>query len=558
MKTFYYKYFLFFVCSGLWSQNKVEWIPPLDIPFALSGTFGEPRSTHFHLGLDIKTQGKEGWEVKSIAQGQISRIRVSLGGYGKVVYVDHPDQTTSVYAHLKKFAPKIEAYVKSIQYQKESYILQEFPKANELTLEAGELIGYSGNTGGSSGPHLHFEIRDTKSQKPFNPLLFDLPIKDSQRPQLQKLYLFYPRENHPLSYSEAVELQKINDSTYTTPMVLTSGKIGLGLQMFDRQDLSYNKNGIYKAQLQINGKTIAHYEFDQLDYSDSKKLFHIIDYPSFQENRIKIQKLFFQDQPLLTFIKSVKQGGLFHIELGKSYQLMISVQDFFGNTSYIEMYIEGTEKSITHQPLEGKDITPEKDHLLLMEKAEIYFPKKTFFKKVKLQIEENEKSLSIGPNLFPFQMPYEIRFKAHTDDSLKLKQSFIVKKTDEKLSYLPTTLKEGYWITQLKDMGEYTLARDTIAPQVVAVNFKPEQWLSKFKFLNLKISDDFSGVKSYKGSINGQWVLFEYEPKKDLLTYDFSDKTFDQAKHQLRLEVEDNAGNTTIYETVFFKKYTLD
>ena len=162
------------LASFLWSQKKTEWVPPLDIPFSLSGTFGEPRSTHFHLGIDIKTQGKEGWEVKSIAPGHVSRLRVSLGGYGKTIYIDHPDQTSSVYAHLKKFAPKIEAYIKSIQYEKESYTLQQFPKKGEFTIAAGEVIGYSGNTGSSSGPHLHFEIRDTESQKPLNPLLFNL------------------------------------------------------------------------------------------------------------------------------------------------------------------------------------------------------------------------------------------------------------------------------------------------------------------------------------------------------------------------------------------------
>ncbi|MGB0395569.1 MAG: M23 family metallopeptidase, partial [Flavobacteriaceae bacterium] len=277
------------MATFLWSQKKTEWVPPLDIPFSLSGTFGEPRSTHFHLGIDIKTQGKEGWEVKSIAPGHVSRVRVSLGGYGKTIYIDHPDQTSSVYAHLKKFAPKIEAYIKSIQYEKESYTLQQFPKKGEFTIAAGEVIGYSGNTGSSSGPHLHFEIRDTESQKPLNPLLFDLPIKDSQRPQIQKLFLFYPQNNNTLTHSEWVSLNKVNDSTYHTPMITSSGKMGLGLQMFDRQDLSYSRNGIYKARVDINGKTIVQFEFDQLDYSDSKKLFVNVDYPAFKQKKNKIQ-----------------------------------------------------------------------------------------------------------------------------------------------------------------------------------------------------------------------------------------------------------------------------
>ena len=546
------------LASQLWSQKKIEWVPPLDIPLSLSGTFGEPRSTHFHLGIDIKTQGKEGWEVRSVAPGYISRIRVSLGGYGKTVYINHPDETTSVYAHLKKFAPKIEAYIKSMQYEKESYTLQQFLKRGVFTIEAGEVIGYSGNTGSSSGPHLHFEIRDAKSQKPLNPLLFDLPISDSQRPQIQKLFLFYPKNNAVLTHSEPIALQKVNDSTYNTPVVSSSGKMGLGLQMFDRQDLSYNKNGIYKAKLEINGKTITRFQFDQLNYSDSDKLFINIDYPTFKKNKNKIQKLFFQDHKPLTFMKLMTTEGLFNIEPGKSYQVKVVVEDFSGNTSYIVMYIEGIKKQIPNKKLDGKLIEPRLDYLFSLNDKEVYFPKKTFFQDAIIQIEEAQNNLSIGPNLFPFQKPYEIRFKINEEDTLKLRQTFIANKIGKKKSFLPTVIDNGHWTTKLKDMGDYTLARDSIPPQIVPSNFKANQWLSKFRFMKVKISDDFSGIKSYRGTINGKWILFEYDPKRNLLTYDFSDKTFKLAKHELEIEVEDNVGNKSVYKATFFKKYNLN
>ena len=544
----------FFLCG----QNKTDFVSPLDLPFSLSGTFGEPRSTHFHAGIDIKTQGKEGWEVKSIAPGHISRIRVSLGGYGKALYLDHPDQTSSVYAHLKKFAPRIEAYIKSIQYEKQSYTLHEFPKKGEFAISAGEVIGYSGNTGSSSGPHLHFEIRDTDSQKPLNPLLFNLPIKDSQRPQIQELFLFYPQKNNTLTHSEFVSLKKVNDSTYHTHLIKSCGKIGLGLKMFDRQDLSYSRNGIYKARVEINGKTIVRYEFDQLDYSDSKKLLVNLDYPTFIKKRSKILKLFFQNHKPLTFMKYLNNEGLFNIELGKSYLVKVIIEDFSGNSSYIEIYIDGTKKKIPNKKLEGKLIEPRLDYTLTLNDKELYFPKKTFFENAIIQIEEAKNSINIGPNLFPFDNPYEIQFKTNEEDSIKLRQTFIAKKTEKKISFLPTTLDKGHWKTKVKDMGNFTLARDSVAPKISPSNFKTNQWLSKFKFMKVKISDDFSGIKSYKGSINGQWVLFEYEPKRNLLTYDFSDKVFEQAKHELELEVEDNVGNKSIYKTIFFRKYNLN
>ncbi len=328
--------------------------------------------------------------------------------------------------------------------------------------------------------------------------------------------------------------------------------------MFDRQDLSYNKNGIYKAKLEINGKTITQFQFDQLNYSDSDKLFINIDYPTFKKNKNKIQKLFFQDHKPLTFMKLMTTEGLFNIEPGKSYQVKVVVEDFSGNTSYIVMYIEGIKKQIPNKKLDGKLIEPRLDYLFSLNDKEVYFPKKTFFQDAFIQIEEAQNNLSIGPNLFPFQKPYEIRFKINEEDTLKLRQTFIAKKIGKKISFLPTVIDNGHWTTKLKDMGDYTLAKDSIPPQIVPSNFKANQWLSKFRFMKVKISDDFSGIKSYRGTINGKWILFEYDPKRNLLTYDFSDKTFKLAKHELEIEVEDNVGNKSVYKATFFKKYNLN
>ena len=162
-----------------------------------------------------------------------------------------------------------------------------------------------------------------------------------------------------------------------------------------------------------------------------------------------------------------------------------------------------------------------------------------------------------GPNFFPIANPYEIKFSLNEKDSLKRIQTFVAKKLKKSLIYLPTELNKNILIAKVNELGTYTFVRDSLAPTVVPNNFKPEQWLSKFKFLSLKINDDFSGIKKYRGSINGEWVLFEYEPKKKMLTYNFSDKYFENVKHKLKLEVEDNVGNKKIYQTTFFRKYDL-
>ena len=328
--------------------------------------------------------------------------------------------------------------------------------------------------------------------------------------------------------------------------------------MYDRQDLSYSKNGIYKAQVKVNGKSIVEYKFDELNYSDSKKLFINVDYATFKKDKRKIQKMFFQNHQPLTFMKSIHKEGVFDVQLGKSYLVKLVLEDFSGNAAHIEIYLEGAKRKIQNKLLDGKLIEPHLDYQIRLNKKEIYFPKKTFFGKAIIQIEQDEKILSIGPNLFPFNNPYKIRFEFDEEDSLRLRQTFIAKKRDQKLFFLPTTLKGGNLETKLMDMGKFTLSRDSVPPKIVPSNFKANQWLSNFKVLKVRISDDFSGIKSYNGSINGEWVLFEYEPKKRLLTYDFSDKTFELSKHDLRLKVEDNVGNKTVYETTFFRKYAKE
>ena len=539
----------------MFGQFERDLIAPLEIPFSISGTFGEPRSSHFHLGIDIKTQGREGLEVKSISSGSVSRIRISLGGYGKAIYIDHPNKTTSVYAHLKKFAPKIESYIKKFQYENETYTIQKFPKKNQLLIEKGEVIGFSGNTGGSSGPHLHFEIREKKSQKPLNPLLYDLPVNDHVRPQLQKLFIFYTNENVILNRIQPILLERVNDSLYKTAMIETSGKIGIGIQMFDRQDYSYSRNGVYSSKVFVNGKIISHYKFDKLIINESKKLYQVIDYKNYTQKRLKIFKLFYKSGDKLNFMNTLVDQGIFKVELGKSYQIIIEIEDFSGNKSTIEAFIEGTENKIKPVELRGRLIKTDREYSFTLKNKELFFPSKTFFNDVKIELFENKDQIEIGPNLFPIANSFEIKFGFNEKDSLRSAQTFIAKKMKKSLVYLPTKLEENKLIAKVNELGVYTLARDSVAPTVVPDNFKKNQWLSNYKSLNLKIDDDFSGIKKYRGTINGEWVLFEYEPKRKILTYDFFDKYSEELKHNLELEVEDNVGNKKIYKTTFFRKY---
>ena len=549
--------FLLFSISLLSSQkDQSKLISPLDIPLAISGTFGEIRSSHFHAGLDIKTGGKQGLKVRTVLDGSVSRIRVSTTGYGKAVYIDHPNGTTSVYAHLKNFSPKIESYIKEAQYEKESYVIEKFPK-NELAVLKGEVIGFSGNTGGSSGPHLHFEIRDTKNQMPFNPMIFNIDVVDTKKPVIQKLFLFHENNFGEDIITQKIELEKISDGLYKAPKIYTSGKIGIGLQMYDNQDLSlFNKNGIHSIKIFMDDKIISDYNYNNIKFDDSQYLNLLIDYKEFKSKKIRVQKLFNPNNSNISFIDKDEKNGKFSIEENKSYDLLIEISDFKKNTSRIEMKITGRETNFIHPTIEGELILPENEYLFKFKDQTVHLKKNTFYYPTRLNVYKDHDSIKINPDISLFKKSFSIEFFANKYDSISKRQSFIARlNKKKKIAYSPTIIKDSIFITKSVQAGTYFLAKDSIPPKIKPINFKKNQWLSKSKFLKVKIEDDLSGIKSYEGEINGKWVLFEYEPKNKNLTYNFNDLKFKSGKQDLKLKVTDNVGNESIFQTTFYRKY---
>ena len=551
-----YKFFFLLLSLSLtsFSQTSSKWVAPLDIPIQLSGTFGEFRNNHFHAGLDIRTQGRQGLSVKSVRSGWVRRVRISVSGYGKALYIDHPDGTTSVYAHLKKFAPKIEAYVKEKQYQKESFTIQLFPKINELPIEAGEIIAYSGNTGGSYGPHLHFEMRETKGQLPINAMRYPLDIEDTLRPQIQNFYLY--NSISPFGSRKEYPLLRKNDSVYTTAGISASGKVNVGVRLFDRQNRSYNKNGIYSASVRLNGIEYFSYQMDRMSFTDAKYINVLIDYPELAKSKRRIQRLVAHPEQKLSFLKNLTGSGELEIESGKSYQLLVEIKDYQQNTTKVEAYLTGSSDQIKQDTPIEYSLEPSKDYLYDFEDKSVYFPKESFFDPVVLKVENRGDTLQVGRNEYPLRNAYEVKYKIPEADSLALAQSFLAFINRKGgTDFFTANRKEGFWQGKSKTLGSYVSSRDSVAPNIKAVNFKSGQWLSNYSFLRFKISDDYSGLKKFRGEINGRWILLEHEPKNNSLIYDFGDLEFEEALHKLTIEAEDQVGNKTVFKRDFFRNY---
>lgn len=534
---------------------------PMEIPLILSGTFAELRSNHFHGGLDIKTQQRQGIPIIAAAEGYISRINVSPYGYGKALYIQHPNGYTTVYGHLRDFSPKIQEYVKKIQYRRESYQIEVYPESDELPVTQGEHIANSGNTGGSGGPHLHFEIRDS-SQRPMNPLLFGYKIKDSRKPIVHSVYV-YPQNNQSHS-NQSARRQKLsislqNDGNYLAQKINATGKLGFGVSTVDQQDEAHNRNGVYKIETALNGDQIFQANFDRFSFSESRHLNQLIDYEHYIVNRDRIQKLFIEESnPLSIYGKSLNKGYV-DIQEGLSYSYTISIRDFAGNERKIEIPIEGNSMPITQ--LQDDKVTPylakaNENTVFEGNGIDIYIPKNSLYTDTYLDISFEDQKVKLHKEVVPLHISMRIGFDVSNYSSQQQKHLYVARLNGAgNPVYTSTTRETNRLVARTRSFGTYTLASDTTPPRVTPVNFKDQQWISSNHELKVKISDSQTGIKDYRATINGKFILMEYEYKQNLLTYDFDDQVITDTENNLKVIVTDNAGNTTVYESTFFRKH---
>ena len=547
---FFKKSFLsFWLFSILFTLNSQEYNlnSPIDLPLNLSGTFGEFRSSHFHYGLDVTTNKKPGYNVYSIDSGSIVRINVSTSGYGKVLYISHPNGLTSIYAHLKEFSPKIQEYIKTQQYLNKSYSIQKFFNNGEIKVNKGDLIGYTGNTGGSSGPHLHFEIRDTKSQNPINPLSFNYKYDDSNRPIIKSLYVFDEGDSFKKDNPKKYEIKKINDSLYIADKIIYSNKIGIGIEVYDRQSKNnYNRNGVYEVKMFLDSVLSFSYKMDKINISESifRKVFY--DYSLLKTKKIRVQKVYYPPNSKLNFLNHNINTGIFQSNDKGEKDVLIEVIDWNNNKTYLSFKIEGVTSDIIEKNISGIEIFPNQKYLIKKNNTEIEFKRNSFFNKVALDIESQNDTLIIHKDLYPLRKSYNIKIFKKVQDSIIKRQSYIgLINNNGTLSYLNTIKKDEFFSTNSSILGSYVLSRDSISPEVKPLNFSLNKDVSNQKTIRLRVYDKTSGIKSYNVLINDKWALFEHEPKSNLIFHQIEDGIIKNGENNINIKVIDGVGNET-------------
>lgn len=553
-----------FILNTVLAQNphpKDYFINPMEIPLVLSGTFGELRTNHFHAGLDIKTQQKEGIPVLATADGYISRINVSLWGYGNALYITHPNGYTTVYGHLKQFSPEIDAYVRKKQYEKESFTIRLYPKPGELEVFQGQTIALSGNSGSSGGPHLHYEIRDVK-QDILNPFDFGLEVPDHKNPSIQAAFAYSRNDTSQVNQSNKIVQLVINrklDGDLQANTIYAHGEIGFGINAYDRLDGALNRNGLYQLDMSVNGKEIFQFKVDKFSFSESRWINSYIDYGRLARQRQRVQKCFLDhEQNKLSLYKEIKDKGVISVKDSVEYEVVVTARDYEGNFTRLIIPVVGKKDTIiaknevkrTPYYFKSDQINQIKDSVVT-----VYFPKNIFYEDFYFDYSYDDGIAKLHNSTVPVHNYFKLTFDVSNVPSDELKQTYIAKKNRHgKWYYVSTKKKENTLYTSSKNLGEFSLKTDNEPPKISPLGFKEGQWLTRYNSLKVKIYDKESGIKSFRGELDGSWIRMAFNPKDGTLTYDFSDRELTGTEHSLKVVVLDNVNNKTTFETKFNKK----
>lgn len=536
--------------------------PPLDIPMRLSGNFGELRPNHFHAGLDFKTLQQEGLEVHAVADGYVSRIKISPFGNGKAIYITHANGFTSVYCHLQKGTDAIERYIKNTHYKEKSFEIEMFLKPDELVVKKGQTIALSGNTGSSEGPHLHFEFRDSKTEKIINPLLFgfDKDVKDTRKPTVSAVYVYPVGNNTSVNQSRRplllnLSLQK--DGSYLANKVVSNGKIGFGITAVDYDNVSGNRNGIYKLQTYLNGKPNFGYQLDTYSFDEMRYVNALIDYSKYKTTSQRVQKLFMVNPYKLSFIKTNETYGVITVLPNLTSVYRIEVSDYVGNMTAISIPISyDLSSSIVDKEavVSNYFVKVNKDNNFAKNNMSVFFPAGTFYEDFDMNFDVREGTLYLHNETVPVHSNFTITIEDSKFTESEKEKVFIADiNNGGRLGYNSTSVKGAVFTAKVRSLGKYTLAMDKTNPTISISKSIEGRWLSTQKTIQLSINDTGSGIKSYNGYLNGNWILFEYDNKTRRITHNFSDGIVAEGANDLKVVVTDNLGNSTIFETQFFR-----
>ena len=560
-------FFLVFFTSYSQTPNSSFFDYPVKIPILLSANFGELRANHFHSGIDIKTQGKTGVPIYSAAEGSITRIFVSPSGFGLALYIDHPNGTTTVYGHLDKFRDDIQQYIRDIQYKRESFSVDITVPKETFKVIKGEFIAYGGNSGSSGGPHLHFEVRNTKSQVPVNPLRYYYSINDNIPPAIQSIMIYPVSGNsHVSGESQPKRMEVIKkdgklqfkDST----ILLAYGEIGFGIETFDYLNGSNNKCGAYEIYLYDNDQLIYQFRMNQFSFDETRYLNSHIDYAQYINHKRLIHKTWVEPGNKLMLYPVLFNKGKTRLKDEQTHNIKYVVKDVAGNESIMEFQVISKYMDVPRNHETGLLLQHDTLFSIVNTEIDAKMSSGTFYSDFLFDYQRFDSDSTCYSPIFrlhndevPVHKNYDLKIKTvNLPENLKSKALIagIDKKTGKKFS-IGGSWENGWMNTKVRQLGTFVVTVDTVAPRIQPVNIQKNIIMNNDK-ISFKITDDLSGISSFRGELDGKWILFEYDAKNNLIEYYFDSTRIQlNTNHTLRLTAVDGKGNRKVYEATFFR-----
>lgn len=547
---------------------------PMDIPMVMSANFGELRNNHFHAGIDLKTQAVTGKALRSIEDGYVSRISIAPGGYGLAVYVTHPSTGhTSVYGHLESFAPALAKYVKDKQYEQESFKVDLTTEPTQFPLKKGDLIGYSGNSGGSLGPHLHFEIRDTQTNTLLDPLEFYKDrISDTRPPEIRAIAV-YPIQGRGVvngsvrPLRQPVTFTKKGGYSSLRQKIEAWGFIGVGVKAYDVMNGTANIYGVSNIRLLVDGKEQFSSVIKQFGYDKSRMINSFTDFADWRLNNSFYMKSFIESGNTLPFYPADKSGYI-DINEERTYKITYELSDIYNNTTVYSFDIAGKKQAIPTVSGCSLAMVSDGDNRFIRDNFMLTIPKGNLYEDICFTFSQSPSSsyysdiFTVNNTPVPLDKWGEVKVKL-TNDSLTNKQQYgLVQIRGNRVSWIGGTYADGSITGRLREIGfPIAVSADTKAPQIeqvvqtVGASRKKNSRVTTVKpksEIRLRVTDNLSGVASVRGTVDGKFVLFENDVKSPIYTYKFDPERVEKGKtHTLVFTASDACGNTSEFTTEF-------
>lgn len=548
-------------------QKQPAFAPPVDITMYLSGNVGEIRSNHFHSGIDIKTQGVTGKSVRSSAGGYISRIAVSPTGFGKAIYINHPNGTTTVYGHLDRFEERIAEYVRNEQYRRKSFAVDLYLSASQFPVRQNDLIAYSGNSGSSGGPHLHFEIRDQATQQPLNIISRGLMpgIADNEPPRFLKLWLIGVdtiRKTPVHRIIKEFNLKK-TESGYTIngdTTVPVGSAAYFAVEVTDGKNGANNTMGLYAMKQTIDGKQNFGYATDRFSFDESRYVNTLAYYPLHVKSRYDVLRTYVSPNNELPIYKGVVNRGVIRLKDSAVHPVVIEITDDNGNSSSLRFNIVRGENGTPSPDTGGTPVWWAQSYTHRYEGMTLTIPAKALYESILLTVDTSPKPsqnaysplYNIHNEETPVQRPMTLSIRPEgLPENLRTKACLAsINKRGERV-YEGGSWQNGVVTVTTRTFGRYFVTTDTVAPGIAA-QFVDGADLSGEQGFTLKVNDNLSGVKDWYATVDGAWVLMDYDPKSERLTHFFRDARYEKGKeHQFVIEVTDRKGNRSTFRRKF-------